>query len=176
MWYCLLGPSGAGKSSVAASLDIPVVVSTTTRPKREGEVDGVNYHFVSLETFENKLDMAEKAMYSGNWYGFQRRHLEEADDGKPHLMVMEIRGVCEIKRQYPGMLKVIYITASAKQLVENMRKRGDNDKDIVDRLITIIDTEELSNASFADTIVHGKTVSDLVSQVNQFIQDTESSL
>lgn len=175
MWYCILGPSGVGKSSVTRGLGLHEVVSTTTRNPREGEINDVHYHFVSLEEFKT-LDLAEQAEYSGNLYGFQRKDLEDADDGKPHLMVMEIQGIRAIKKLYPGMLKVIYITATAKRLVENMRKRGDTNEQIVDRLITIIDTKELSNAPKADVVISGKNVNELVNIANQFIQDMESSL
>jgi len=175
MWYCFLGPSGAGKSSVAKILGLPEIVSTTTREMRDGEEDGVHYHFTTRQKF-CELDMAERAEYSGNWYGLQTKHLEEADNGQPHSIVLEKQGILQIRKLYPGMLKVIYITGTAEQLVRNMRRRGDNDKEIINRLITIIDTNELANADLADLIVVGDTVDDLVRPIRKFIQDTESSL
>lgn len=174
MWYCILGPSGVGKSSISQKLGVHEIVSTTTRTPRDGEINGVHYHFVSREEFET-LDLVERTEYSGNLYGFQRKDIDAAKDGRPHLMVMDIQGVFTIRRLYVDRLKVIYVTATAKKLVSNMRKRGDSDANIIDRLITTIDTNELENARFADIIIQGENVDDLVAKVNQYIHDTESS-
>ena len=98
----IVGPSGSGKSTyvnyVVEKLKYGEIVSTTTRAPRIGEVDGVDYHFVSREEF-NSLDMIQRDEYAGNCYGTAQRDLDAAfKDCEYAFMVVTYEGAVDFKR------------------------------------------------------------------------------
>ncbi|TNE28457.1 MAG: guanylate kinase, partial [Alphaproteobacteria bacterium] len=109
----LSSPSGAGKTTISRRLmeedsGISVSISATTRPKREGEVDGVHYHFVSREKFEEMIaneEFLEHATVFGNLYGTPRQPVEEAlDRGQDILFDIDWQGTQQLKAVVQGEL------------------------------------------------------------------------
>ena len=103
------GPAGSGKGTVNAELlktgEFVYSVSATTRAPRPGEVDGVNYHFITEEEFRHRLEeggMLEYTQYCGNFYGTPRREAEEVlESGKHLILEIEVDGAMQVKKRYP---------------------------------------------------------------------------
>ncbi len=137
------GPSGAGKSTICRAVlerfnDLAFSVSHTTRPMREGEVDGRDYHFVSEETFMNlvKSDaFAENAEVFGNFYGTARETLEEVMvSGSNALLDIDVQGGEQIKEAYPDLTTMIFVLPpSMEMLEERLRNRGKDSEEVISR-------------------------------------------
>lgn len=113
------GPSGVGKSTVCRELvkrlDAFLSVSATTRPRRENEVDGVDYHFLSTEEFEKRLQRGEfleyAKVYGGRYYGTPAKPVTDAlAAGRPVILEIEIDGTLQVVKRMPQAIAV-YILA-----------------------------------------------------------------
>ncbi|MGM8204117.1 guanylate kinase, partial [Clostridium perfringens] len=102
------GPSGAGKGTICKALlekhdDIFISVSATTRNPRVGEVDGVNYHFLTKEEFKQRIaedDFLEHAEVYGNYYGTPKSSVEKMlDEGKNVILEIDIQGALKVKEK-----------------------------------------------------------------------------
>ena len=112
------GPAGSGKGTVNAHLlatgEYVYSVSATTRAPRPGEVDGVNYHYITREEFENRLDhdgMLEHTEYCGNYYGTPRKEAEEVlASGKNLILEIEVDGAMQIKKKFPEAILIMLVS------------------------------------------------------------------
>lgn len=126
------GPAGSGKGTVNKQLldtgDFAFSVSATTRAPRPGEVDGVNYHFISKEEFEKRIetgDMIEYTSYCGNYYGTPRKEVEEVlAEGKNIILEIEVNGAVNVKKQYPDALMILLLPPSFAIQEARLRGRG----------------------------------------------------
>ncbi len=169
MLIVLLGPSGVGKSSIEKELGLPLIVSTTVRPPRPGEVDDVDYHFVTKEEFET-LDLVERVVYNNTDYGYQRKDVEDAlASDKDHLMLMEAAGVRIFNVMYPGEVFVFYLTATLETLISRMRKRGDSEENIKDRVTNMHAQGELTNHDLANMEIESIDVPTSVSRIKEVL-------
>lgn len=169
------GPSGAGKTSVCRALklrpDVEFSVSATTRSKRAGEQDGVDYHFLSREDFQRRLaenQFLEWATYSGNLYGTPRWPMDAAlSRGKTFLVEIEVKGTRQLReRGVPG-LYIFIAPPSVAELRRRLESRGSNDAAEIAQRVRIAE-EELRAAK--DT-VDGVPLYD-VTLVNEDLQTT----
>lgn len=128
------GPSGSGKSTLIRGLvqsgEFPIQfsVSATSRPPRDGEIDGVDYHFVDRERFERMRqagEFLESAEVHGNLYGTLRRPVEEAlETGRWILLEIDCEGHRQVRRQRPDAVSV-FVRAPSLELYETrLRQRG----------------------------------------------------
>jgi len=126
--YVLLGPNGSGKTTLAHRLSdfgIPEIVSYTTRPIREGEVEGKDYYFIDRDTFKT-INMMEVTEYEGNLYGAPSSMVIEALKQGNCFVIADVNGANQFKQQLGTMyVKTICIWASKSEVVERMQKRGD---------------------------------------------------
>jgi len=141
----LSAPSGAGKTTVARHLlsTIPNAVfsvSATTRPRRTGEVDGRDYHFLTREEFERKIAAGELVEYEeifGNYYGTLRTPTEEVlRNGNVMIFDVDVHGALSLKRAYPNDTFLLFIAPpSLEELERRLRRRGtESDEQIRRRL------------------------------------------
>jgi guanylate kinase len=128
----LSGPGGVGKSTIVSELKkrdhFYFSVSATTRPPRNGEVDGVAYHFVSSEQFQQMIDgniFLEWADFAGARYGTPRQPVIDAlTAGKVVLLEIEIDGARQVKRAMPHALMVFLKPPSMSELESRITNRG----------------------------------------------------
>lgn len=142
----LSGPSGVGKSTIVKYVteqhpNLRFSVSATTREPRSGEVDGVNYYFISREQFQEMVErdeLLEHAEYVGNCYGTPAKPIDEALNlGYDILLDIEVQGALQVKAKRPEAVSIFIAAPSFEELERRLRGRGDTPPDkITKRLET----------------------------------------
>lgn len=116
-------PSGCGKGTILAEIlkdpQFYYSISATTRKPRDGEVDGVNYHFLSRERFEDLIQnngLLEYAQFCDNYYGTPRKQVEEKlNEGKNVILEIEVQGAMKIKKTCPEAVFIFILPPSVKE-------------------------------------------------------------
>ena len=137
------GPSGVGKDTVISSLClVPTqperyfVVTCTTRPRREYEVDGVHYHFLSSEAFEAKREAGgflEANLVHGHWYGTPRDEVRAAlMAGRDAILKIDVQGAAVVKQKVPEALLVFLVPPSLEDLFSRLQARATESADELD--------------------------------------------
>jgi guanylate kinase len=159
----LSGPAGVGKSSVVSHLrehhpEIWHSVSVTTRPQRPGEVDGVNYHFVTGAELARMVadgELLEHAQYAGNWYGTPRRPLEQKlAEGVDVVLEVELQGARQVRAAMPEARLVFLAPPSWEELERRLRGRGTESADVIQRRLDTARIELAAGEEFGATIVN----------------------
>ena len=159
--FIISGPSGVGKSTVLRELlrdrdDLYFSISATTRAPREGEIDGVHYHFINVDRFREMIqedEFLEYAEYVGNFYGTPKRYVDEAmAQGKDVILDIEVQGARQVNTKKPDAVKIFIIPPSMAELEKRLRSRGtDSERKIEARLFRA--KEEYAAADFYDYII-----------------------
>lgn len=140
--YIVSAPSGAGKTSlvrelIAATDHIGVSVSHTTRQKRAGETDGINYHFVDEPTFEAMIqrnEFFEHAWVFDRHYGTSRLEVEKRlSRGEDVILEIDWQGARQVRSQMPQAVSIFILPPSREALRERLSNRGQDDAAIIDR-------------------------------------------
>jgi guanylate kinase len=126
------GPAGSGKGTVNGILlespEFAYSVSATTRAPRPGEVDGVNYHFITKEDFEARIargEMLEYTSYCGNYYGTPLHEaIEVMESGRNLILEIEVEGAQNVKRIYPEAVLIMLLPPSFAVQESRLRGRG----------------------------------------------------
>lgn len=141
--FVITGPSASGKTTIAMEIiksDLPVakVVTTTTRVPRKGEVDDIDYHFVTKDHFEIMIKenkMFEWARYGDNYYGSQNRDINAIfDSGNYPLWVVDILGAKHFKKHYPTAKIFFVMPESLDILQQRLEARNSSADEITTRL------------------------------------------
>ena len=155
------GPAGSGKGTVNAMLlereDFAFSVSATTRAPRPGEIDGVNYHYITREEFLARIDsgdMLEYTEYCGNFHGTPLKEAEEVmQSGKNLILEIEVEGARNVKAKYPDAVLVLLLPPSYSEQEARLRGRGTETEDkILLRLARA--KEEVALADCYDYVVY----------------------
>ena len=169
------GPSGAGKTSVCRALklrpDVEFSVSATTRQRRDGEQDGVDYHFLALEDFQRRVaenQFLEWAGYNGNLYGTPRWPMDTAlAQGKTFLVEIEVKGTRQLREGGVPGLYVFIAPPSLPELRKRLTARATNDAQEIEQRLRIA-AEEIAAARES---IGGVPLYD-VTVTNDVLQDT----
>ena len=140
----LSAPSGAGKTTIARRLlaergDVGYSVSCTTRAPRPGEIDGVDYHFLSTDDFARRRtagEFAETAEVHGRPYGTLRGEVQKVLTAGRHVMMdIDVQGAAQFSRAFPQSALIFIIPPSIEVLVERLTRRGSEDRaELLNRL------------------------------------------
>ena len=142
--FVISGPSGVGKNSVLTSLlkDVPGLcysISATTRPPRKGELNGVNYFFLTREQFLDKVeagDFFEYEEYVGNLYGTPRDYIDRVvGEGKDVVMDIECRGAAQIKRKMPESVLIFLTPPTIEELKARLEARSTDSPEVIEMRI-----------------------------------------
>lgn len=171
------GPSGSGKGTVLGELikrrgDVKISVSMTTRKKRNGEIDGVNYYFVNKEYFEKKINagsMLEYAEYAGNYYGTPKEPVDEMlKAGKAVILEIDVQGADKIKEIYPNVIRIFIMPPSVSVLERRLRGRNTEDEETINHRL-VIAKGEMRMASEYDFIVVNDELESAVKDIETII-------
>jgi guanylate kinase len=128
----LSGPSGAGKDAILSRMKksgypLEFITTVTTRPRRAREKDNVDYHFVSVESFQKMLkasELVEWANVYGNWYGVPKEPLQRAlAKGQDTIVKVDIQGAATIKKIIPQAVFIFIAPPSMKELTTRLKQR-----------------------------------------------------
>ena len=161
--FIVSGPSGTGKDTVVAALlkkhpEIQHTVSATTRSPREGEKDGINYHFMSVADFEDHLahdQIVEHTKYCENYYGTLRSEIEgRMKLGIPVILVIEVEGAGNIKKMYPGATTIFVLPPDMQELERRLRCRGTEDEETIQRRLKRAEAEIANSVNYDEHVVN----------------------
>ena len=143
--FIVSGPSGVGKSTVLHALfegreDLYFSVSATTRGPRQGEIDGVHYHFISDDAFLKMIDrdqLLEHAGYAGNFYGTPRIPVDEAlDQGRDVMLEIDVQGAQQVYAKRPDAVRIFLAPPSWSELERRLVNRGTDSADKIRQRLT----------------------------------------
>ena len=141
--FVISAPAGCGKDTILNEAfkktdkapKFGYAVSATTRTPREGEVNGVHYHFLSREEFEEKIaekEVLEYTEYCGNYYGTLRKSVNDLiQSGKDAILKIEVEGAMNIRRMFPEACLVFILPPSWEVLEERLRGRGTESEETI---------------------------------------------
>ena len=139
--FIISGPSGVGKSTVLKALlerrpNVYFSVSATTRDPRPGELDGIHYHFMDVESFRKWISMdqfLEYAEYVGNFYGTPKSFVEKMlADGKRVLFDLDVFGKVNFDKVYPDAVGILILPPSLQVLEERLRHRATDSEEVIE--------------------------------------------
>ena len=172
--FIISGPSGVGKSTVLHALmesrkNLYFSVSATTRPPRPGEIDGVHYHFLDVDTFREKIageEFLEYAEYVGNFYGTPKKYVDMAmSDGQDVILDIEIQGSIQVCSKRPDTVRIFIAPPSWSELERRLTERGtDSEEKIQKRLLRA--KVEFQTAHTYDYFVINDTVENAEMELN----------
>ena len=158
-------PSGAGKTTIVRHLlktfdNVAFSVSATTRPMRDGEIDGLHYHFISLEAFHAAIENDEfieyEEVYSGSFYGTLKSELERQwKAGKHVLFDIDVKGALSIKSEFGAKALTVFVEPpSVDVLEERLRMRGTESSASLEKRLAKVRKELNFSAKFDKTLLN----------------------
>ena len=172
--FIISGPSGVGKSTVLKALlerrpNVYFSVSATTRDPRPGELDGIHYHFMDVESFRKWISMdqfLEYAEYVGNFYGTPKRFVDEAmDQGKDVILDIEVQGAIQVTSKRPDTVRIFIAPPSWAELERRLTERGTDSKDKIQKRLLRVKVE-FQTAHTYDYFVINDTVENAVRELD----------
>jgi guanylate kinase len=181
--FIFSAPSGSGKTTIVRSLldkdlSLKFSISATSRPKRDNETDGNDYHFLSVEDFKKKIENDEfvewEEVYENRFYGTLKSELKRIwDQGKHVIFDVDVVGGLNIRKKYPKKaLSVFVMPPNVKELEKRLILRStDSAEDIKTRIKKA--NEELAYADQFDIIIINDKLGDAIEEseavINKFI-------
>lgn len=176
--FVISGPSGVGKGTVVKKIleidkNIKLSVSATTRSPRNGEVDGVDYHFISKSDFEKLIKengIVEYTQYCNNYYGTPRKQAEDwINNCNDVIFEIEIDGKQQVEKNMDKIISIFVMPPSLEVLEHRLKKRGTESQEVISqRLQTAIN--EMKQAHTYDYIVINGALEDCVQDILSIIK------
>jgi guanylate kinase len=161
--FVITGPSGVGKGTLISRLlervpNLTLSVSATTREPREGEEDGRDYHFLSPEEFEARMeadDFLEFATYSGNRYGTLRSEVQRCvDAGHSVVLEIEVQGAQQVRAAMPESVQIFIAPPDPGHLRSRLEGRGTDSAEAIDTRLETAEQELAVQGDFDHRIVN----------------------
>jgi guanylate kinase len=181
--FVITGPSGVGKGTLIRTLrervpELELAVSATTRPPRPGEQHGVDYHFLSDDEFERRVqsgEFVEHARYSGRRYGTLREELERRlAAGHPVVLEIEVQGARQVRDAMPEAVQIFIAPPSDEALRTRLIGRGTDDAEQVERRLATARRELEAQDEFPHVVVNDRldeAARDLEQRVRAYLGD-----
>ena len=172
--FIISGPSGVGKSTVLSALlekrpNVYFSVSATTRDPRPGELDGIHYHFMDVDSFRKWIAMdqfLEYAEYVGNFYGTPKRFVDEAmNQGKDVILDIEVQGAIQVTSKRPDTVRIFIAPPSWAELERRLTERGTDSQDKIQKRLMRAKVE-FQTAHTYDYFVINDTVENAVNELD----------
>ena len=172
--FIVSGPSGVGKSTVLKALletrkNLYFSVSATTRAPRPGELDGVHYHFMDVDSFRKwiaKEQFLEYAEYVGNFYGTPKRYVDEAmEAGKDVILDIEVQGAIQVVSKRPETVRIFIAPPSWEELERRLTERGTDSREKIQKRLLRAKVE-FQTAHTYDYFVINDTVENAVRELD----------
>lgn len=163
MLFILSGPSGAGKGTVVKELvklsENEVSISATTREPRKGEVNGVDYQFLAVDSFKQLIEengLLEYAQYCGNYYGTPVAQIEKwLSEGKNVILEIDVQGCRQIKAKRPDAVTIFIVPPSMEILEHRLRKRATEDEDTIQKRLQAAKSEIKKAPEYDYVVING---------------------
>jgi len=177
--YVISGSSGVGKGTVlkeflAKNPDFVLSVSCTTRPPRIGEVDGVNYFYISRDEFMQGVkngEFLEWAEFAQNIYGTKKSFVQKCfDEGKNVILELETTGALNIKKQIPESILVFIAPPDLKTLEQRLRDRHTEDENAIQKRLGEV-KKEIERAKLYDYTIINDSVQNAVSALENIVKN-----
>ena len=182
--FIIAAPSGCGKTTLVDALlknseDLYLSVTHTTRKPRVGEVDGVNYHFISKADFKKMIlnaEFVEHAEVFGNLYGSSRKKIQE-NLNKNIDVILEIdwQGARQVKANMPNAISIFILPPSKKSLLERLKGRGQDDDETIKNRMSDAENQMKHYDEF-DYLVINDIFEDALSNLKTIIHHANENL
>jgi guanylate kinase len=178
--FIIAAPSGGGKSTLCREVrkrfsDLRYSVSYTTRGRRRGEQDGVDYHFIAKRDFKNGIKTgrwAEWAVVHGNYYGTSADFLSNTlADGRDILLDLDVQGTRQILARYPNSVAIFILPPSLKVLRNRLEARGTDSAESISMRLKNAEKEIAQKDMFHHIIINkqlSKAVQELMSIIHKY--------
>ncbi len=172
------GTTCAGKGTIIQKLlkrnpNLELSISYTSRPMRGGEVEGVDYYFISQEEFEKKIENHDFLEYAkvryGNYFGTPKKETEEKlASGKDVILEIDVQGAQQVKDLFPETILIFILAPSMEEVKRRIKARGlENNEQIVDRFKTAY--REINEINKYNYVVVNDIIEDAVSKVEAIL-------
>lgn len=172
--FVISGCSGVGKGTVLKEFmarnteDFMLSVSCTTRKPRPGEVDGINYFFMSIEEFQDcikKDKFLEYAQFAGNYYGTKQKYINQKfAEGLNIILEIETQGALQVKKKMPEAVLIFIAPPSVEELEHRLRGRHTEDEETIKKRLDLVKIE-LERSKQYDYIVVNDDLERAVSEI-----------
>jgi len=177
----IAAPSGSGKTTIvkrliSEALNLGFSISATSRAKRENEVDGKDYHFLSVNEFKKKISLNEfiewEEVYENNFYGTLKSEIGSLNNsGKNLIFDIDVIGGISIKKAFPENTLTIFIhPPSLKELESRLRNRGTESEEKI-RMRLSKASKEMSMSVLYDHSVENNNIEQTVTKIKSIINN-----
>ena len=176
--FVVAAPSGGGKTSLTRALlerepGIRLSVSYTTRSPRPGETDGIDYHFVTPESFDALKDAGEFLEYAyvhGNWYATSGTWLRgQVDAGQDVLLEIDWQGAAQVRKLIPESVHIFILPPSLTLLRDRLQRRGQDDAATIERRLSAA-REEMRHCGEFDYVIINQEFASAVDDLSAIVR------